>query len=374
MSSKDIRAMLPTTSNKISSMTGVTKVQKSTPVIHPLFRESQFVGISDYNTVFRNPAILATRLLDSPQALHWGYACIYGVNSFAARPDALPQSQSIRPRDGIRTVPMQYACNKGIGQLSAEDISSVRQHFVDLADCIHFKVTAFNKPGRQGQCTCADPSHDGKGYNSIIEFSDILCKLPHSKHKQTAKEIATVDLYIANIMLQEIVHALNFKLMGPRVEDFFETSFVAENGWELQSRIFGMVPYMNDANPSDTNWHTWQTHSLSNASYNLDKICRHSWKLPKEQSRYHFDPQFAVMLCSDAFWENEYVQRGALALIPTPVRNLCRSTKRTDVTRGIPQSIRDLFRDSAKSYAEKKYARFANPQRTIRSAPEEPEG
>jgi hypothetical protein len=79
------------------------------------------------------------------------------------------------------------------------------------------------------------------------------------------------------------------------------------------------------------------------------------------------------VLYSDDFWENDYVKRGALSLIPTPVRNLCRSTKSNNATKGIPQSIRDLFRDSPKSYAEKKYARFANPNRTIRTAPEEPD-
>jgi hypothetical protein len=259
-----------------STMTGVTKIQKSQPVIHALFQESQFVGISDYNTVFRRPTILATRLLDTPQALHWGYAFIYGVNSFAARPASLHQSQHVRPLGGINNVPMQYACNKGIDQLSAEDVANVRKHFVDLADCIHFQVTAFNSPGTQGRCTRTTARSDGKTYNSTIQLSSRLCGLPHSNALHTPEQIATIDFYIANIILHEMAHAMNNMIMGARVEDFFESSFVVENGWELQSRLFGMVPDMNPANPSDPNWHTWQTCSLSRANYDLDRICRDS--------------------------------------------------------------------------------------------------
>jgi hypothetical protein len=48
--------------------------QKKQDYTHPLFVESQFKGDIDYAKVFRAPAVLATRLLDTPQALHWAYA------------------------------------------------------------------------------------------------------------------------------------------------------------------------------------------------------------------------------------------------------------------------------------------------------------
>jgi hypothetical protein len=56
------------------SKPAATKTQQSQSDIHPLFRKSQFLGDIDcdidYETAFRGPAKLATRLLDTPQALH----------------------------------------------------------------------------------------------------------------------------------------------------------------------------------------------------------------------------------------------------------------------------------------------------------------
>lgn len=52
------------------------------------------------------------------------------------------------------------------------------------------------------------------------------------------------------------------------------------------------------------------------------------------------------------------------------MRNLCRAGKGDIITKGIPPSIRSLFRQNAggKSYAEKKYARFARPSSGMRKA------
>jgi hypothetical protein len=82
------------------------------------------------------------------------------------------------------------------------------------------------------------------------------------------------------------------------------------------------------------------------------------------------DPKFVIKLCSDEFWEGAYLQQGAVALIPDVVRNLCHAGKGDIITKGIPPSIRELFRQNAgaKSYAEKKYARFTKPSSGMREA------
>jgi hypothetical protein len=179
---------------------------------------------------------------------------------------------------------------------------------------------------------------------------------------------------MAVILLHEVAHALGNNLMGSHVEDFFEESLVAENGWEFETRLFGMCPHINHRNPVNSYWYAWQTQkSLARGGHNLDLICRHVWKLPKWELKYPFDRNFAVQLVSDEFWDDDYVEHGALALVPQVIQELCRGGPENNTTRAIPQSIRDLFQSGGRSYAEKKYSRLANPDRVVRLPPMAPE-
>jgi hypothetical protein len=101
-----------------------------------------------------------------------------------------------------------------------------------------------------------------------------------------------------------------------QLRDFFEASLVAENGWELESRLFGMCPHINDTDLSKSYWYTWPTYEGLSEGHDLDLIGRHVWKLPKRKSNYPFDRNFAVKLVSNTFWDHDYVKHGALALIP----------------------------------------------------------
>jgi hypothetical protein len=78
------------------------------------------------------------------------------------------------------------------------------------------------------------------------------------------------------------------------------------------------------------------------------------------------DPRFIMKLSDDDFWNGEYLECGALALIPDSIANVIRSDYRGVLYTSIPLSIRDLFRKEGPSYAQKKYARFSNPERTLR--------
>lgn len=82
------------------------------------------------------------------------------------------------------------------------------------------------------------------------------------------------------------------------------------------------------------------------------------------------NPKFAVKLRRDAFWEEEFLQKGALALIPDVVRDLCNAGKSDVATKAIPPSIRELFRQKTggKSYAEKKYPKLTRPRSGYRKA------
>jgi hypothetical protein len=351
-------------------------LSKEQDYIHPLFVESQFKGNIDYDKVFHAPAVLATRLLDTPQALHWAYAFVYGRNTFTAMPAGVKPDGRSKPPGGIDSVPMQYACNKGIDQLSAEDIAAVRQRLVELADRVRFKVTKIRQTAVTGETEANENPSDSDvhGCDSTIFVGRDIYRRALLWTSTNQEDTATMIFEIAIIFRHEVAHALGNSLMGCHVEDFFEESLIAENGWEFESRLFGMCPHINHRNPIESYWYNWQTHdSLSKGDRDLDEICRHVWKLPKRDSKYPFDQDFAVKLVSDKFWDDDHVKHGALALIPQVAQQLCRSGKENITTRGIPQSIRDLFLSDARSYAEKKYGGSANPNRVIRGPPVAPE-
>ena len=351
--------------SKASAKTAASNTQQSQPNIHPLFRKSQFLGNIDYDKVFRGPAILATRLLDTPQALHWAYAFLFGTEAKAETPlGFIPEGDAAAPRG--TALPRQYACNKAIGQLSAKDIRRVRKALAGLANKCHFQVRDM---GNLGECA-QSPVND---QYALIAIQGGVYRRALLRHAHTKRENALIDLELATTLMHEIAHALNICYMGSRLETFFEDSIVAEHGWELESRLFGLVPHIaSTGSPlEDPYWYSWQTRDLfKSGAYQQEFICRSEWKLPKTSPRLPMNPKFAVNLCSDKFWEEDYVQKGALALIPDVVQDFCRAGDRDVLTKGIALSIRELFRENAggKSYAEKKYAKSTKPRFGYRKA------
>jgi hypothetical protein len=345
-----------------SSSTGATNTQ---PDIHPLFRKSQFIGDIDYDTAFRGPSILATRLLDTPQALHFVYAFLYGTNAKAETPlGFIPEGAPAAPRG--TELPRQYACNKAIDQLTAEDIQDVREALAGLAHKCHFELRDMESDGETAQWP------ENKQY-SLITIKDSIYRRALLRQAHTEAENALIDFNLAMTMLHEIAHALNITYMGNRLESFFEGSLIAEHGWEFESRLLGLVPHIeSDGSPlHEPHWYAWQTQEFCKRDcYDAEFLCRSEWKLPKSCPELAMDPRFAIKLCSDEFWKGEYLQQGAVALIPDVVRALCRAGKGDIITKGIPPSIRELFRRNAgaKSYAEKKYARFIKPSSGMREA------
>ena len=59
---------------------------------------------------------------------------------------------------------------------------------------------------------------------------------------RTDRQNANVDFTVAAIMLHELGHAIHHDIAGHAYEDCFEESYVAEAGFELVTRIFGLCP------------------------------------------------------------------------------------------------------------------------------------
>ena len=325
--------------------------------VHPLFDPTRFAPDIDYEA-FYEPCVLATRLINSPQGLQHDYCFYFGKTVPAATPSGFVYEK------GPRQLPYQYACDKSIGELNKADVKDVQKQRLLLAGDITFIIDDNVPPF--ASCRLVKSS-TGKR-TSLIRISRSVYNDALAK-KQTAEHNARVNLKVACILIHEVAHAANNRLFGPVREDYREDSHVAECGFEAVARIFGYTPVFR---PNDSGWSTWQ-HRTMHGAYDMSKRGRKAWQLPVGAQAWRIEPDFVMKLSDDDFWEadsGEYVQRGALALIPDCIPTLCQPEyKDTHLYKAIPLSIRDLFRTEGPSYAKKRYASYANPERQLRIRP-----
>lgn len=194
-----------------------------------------------YNKILRRPALLASRLLGSPQALHFFYVVYFGKNT------ELPSAPQSRER---------YGSDKSVNDLSTRDKNTVREQLLQLSEVVRFEFDDTIK--HAGQCEPLTKPLGEHRCKSLIRLKPGLCTAAHTKDI-TCEDLAFSDFYMAAAMLHEVAHAAGFDVMGKRREDFFEDAIVAEAGFEFVSRIFGLIPafYPKDDQPSLAIWYTW---------------------------------------------------------------------------------------------------------------------
>jgi hypothetical protein len=330
------------------------------PKVHPLFARDRFPAHIRYKEVFYDAAVLATRLMDSPQALQSDYCFYFGVNT----PIDLPRSIRRRLKPAER--PMEYACDKGIGELDDRDIQAVQAERLKLAPRVSFIVE--NTGGSNGWTDVQDKVDGISGCDSIITIDNALYQAARDK-RRTSVDNAYNSLLLASIMIHEAAHAANFHLFGIRCEDSREVGLVAEAGYELESRIFG-------ARAKDDFWESWQSRTTSAYMPSIkEPDARHPHLLKEFGSGFEMDGSFILKLFDDNFWSGEYVRRGAKALIPAEIAQSCRDQRdryerKPGIHRAhtkIPISIRDLYRSGGPSYAQRLYSEFSNPDLILRS-------
>jgi hypothetical protein len=367
------RSFLPQYNRTKSGITQNTMANNSTkPKVHPLFARARFPNYIRYKDAFYDAAVLATRLMDSPQALQHDYCFYFGVNM----PIDFPRSvrRYLEPSER----PAQYAINKGVGELDDRDIQAVRDERLKLAPRISYEV------GHTGSCGYCDMQQevDGiSGRDSVIRIDTTLYQAARDKNL-TPEDNARAILNLACTMVHEAGHAAHHHLFGDKAEDFRECSLVAETGYELEARIFGAHPDTDDSSFGAVfkSWQSWETHSKIPARQNEPNV-RHGSALRIDDSVFVMEDSFVLKLCDDDFWSGEYVRRGTKALIPKDVATSCRKQrdrymKTPGVLRAntkIPLSIRDLFRSGGPSYAKSIYDNCWNLDLILRSEQTGPE-
>ena len=334
------------------------------PKVHPLFARDRFPARIRYKEVFYDAAVLATRLMDSSQALQSDYCFYFGVNT----PIDLPRSIRRRLKPAER--PMEYACDNGIGELDDRDIQAVQAERLKLAKRIRYEVDTL--VGCVAYTETLEEVDGISGCNSVITINIELYRDALEK-RRPAKRNALNSLLLAGAMVHEVGHAANIHLFGTKCEDFREVGLVAEAGFELQSRIFG-VTIANEF------WQTWQsrytTGLMRSTGRNItEPRVRHLYLLRDDNFGSPVMEDFLMKLFDDNFWSGEYVRRGAKALIPAIIAQVCRAERdryerKPGIHRAngdIPISIRDLYRSGGPSYAKRLYHEFSNPDLILRS-------
>lgn len=134
--------------------------------VHPLFDPTRFNTSIGWNGAFYDAVVLATRLIESPQALQNDYCFYFGRNRFASRPFNLdPEATS---------TPLQYSCDKAIGEFPPGDIGAVGTQRRLLSGRIRFEVASLHEAYAE---TEPQPAKRGiNGCDSVISSTQSSTK------------------------------------------------------------------------------------------------------------------------------------------------------------------------------------------------------
>ena len=344
-------------------LTGSAQAGRDQSLVHELFKQNKFEAGVDWNTVFYDAAVLATRLMNSPQGLQHDYCFYLGTNT----PADLPHG--INPACLPAQRPMEYSCNKGIRELDAADIAAVQEERLRLASRIRYQIRDLDE-GSFAETKAEKPTQYKNGSGSLIMIGKHLYNLALVRNR-TPEDEARVRLQVATTLLHEVAHAAHNHLFGTKFEDFREASIVAEAGYEFESRLFGLRPSIRREDPSDGCWKTWQ-YSRVESPTRMQRLCRDMSELPEEGQKMFMQDDFVMKICEDGFWSGEYARDGALALLPWAAAECCRELEADNVKDNLVmlQSISDL--SGGPSYAKVLYSQSANPGLVLRNQQPDP--
>jgi hypothetical protein len=276
-----------------------------------------------YNKVVRRAAILASRLLETPQALHYFHTVYFGEDT------KIPGAPYKR-----------VGHDKNINTLSLDDIEATREELILLADNIHFEF--FDIGDAYGRTLCYVPVAGVGACKSVILLSMDLYSAAQNGGVNDVHN-AKIDFSLATTIIHELAHAVTSDVAGDGLEDCFEESLVAEAGFELESRTFGLCWDSEKL----LGWYNWQTSWLCGSDYDMRDICCDPSKLVKESIHWDSDYNFLLKLFDDSFWTGDYARRGSVALLPPPVIDICRqgvsSKGPTDAYLALPVSVKQRW-------------------------------
>jgi hypothetical protein len=116
-------------------------------------KDKILMDVEIYDTIVRRPAILASRLLDSPQALHYFYGTYFGRNL------QIPGTSF-----------EFYVSGKSVSELSLRDIEATRKQLILLTGRVSFEFAKLEGIV-VGQCCCCTQVPGVRKCKSVIQLS-----------------------------------------------------------------------------------------------------------------------------------------------------------------------------------------------------------
>jgi hypothetical protein len=230
----------------------------------------------------------------------------------------------------------RYWSDKNINYRSSSQIEATREELILLADRVNFEFCDIGDAYGQTFWFLLVPSEDG--CKSVIRLSKTLYSAVQSKGDKLYN--TQNDLLMANTILHEVAHAARNDLEGVCLEDYFEQSFVAEAGFELESRTFGLCWDSTEV----LAWYNWQTSWFCGSDYHMPDLCHDPKRLVKESVHWDSEYKYLLKLFDDNFRNGNYANRGGIALLPPPVIEICRqgvsSNDHTSAYSALPASVK----------------------------------
>jgi hypothetical protein len=206
-----------------------------------------------------------------------------------------------------RNVPEEYTTDRGIGELTDEEMRAVDSQLTALSRRVNFTVPVEHlSAGTLGETVMGDAQEGQQGRPSSIWIEiDFYKVMIQSGGKRPSSERALLLFAMASVLLHEMAHAAHMHIMGSRPEDFFEDALAREAGFDYVSRIFGMAPNVSPWEPLASTWRSWQNVWFLEPAYSVKEYCRNAGKLATDESLFHcFDAEFAKRLLDDGWWKD----------------------------------------------------------------------
>jgi hypothetical protein len=258
-----------------------------TNAVHPMVSVDKFSKEVDYETVFLQPALLVTRLLGTPQAVHYFLALIL---------DAPHQSE-------LKTHPTSTGVHR---YQEIENIHALRPSDYVLVDRTLRRVArtmtwSLRKMPEYGEsCPLPRKSSDQSMFSARSKININALFRQISSQLGDRKKLR-LQFLLAVTMIHELAHATLHALTEMPRELFFGKCGSGEAGWELEARLFGLCISEQNIFSGEFSWYK--------LGVGEDK---HLQPVPLARVR----TGFIEKLFTDEFLDRQFILQGAWSIIP----------------------------------------------------------
>ena len=209
----------------------------ATTGIHPMFARKRWSGVSEKDFLRMSPAlVLASRLLKSPQSLHFWHPFFFG-----------PRTEVI-DLEGKERLCFHRVFQDQSQPLPLEEELRVRQKLKDAALAIENITLDDSLEVSAGSChllptapvslvwPAVDSTHPGRC--SQISINKQNCDALDPK-QAGSEELRRRWLLFAKTLVHEAAHAISVSSLGSQGEQFYEACPILEMGFAIEQQLFG---------------------------------------------------------------------------------------------------------------------------------------